>query len=280
MSELVSNLVKLKFDTVRGSRVIGAYGFSFQFIKDVKQKVEGKTIFVEFHRMDITLNSSILGRAFPQGITVVSFYDFEQMDGRLNFIFNVDRARLESLEEVRNGQTLELDFWIHGLTRIDGESKAIQYHEKVVINQRQWTDALDETGYLKYFTFETAFPPDGDSEFKAVQEYFSKAQKLYLQGHYNETLVNCRCAMETLEKSMGIAAVITDARQHFCESKNSREDMTLEERIHLLYGATKSIAHLGAHPDGISEVTEKVMRKEAKLVLTMTGALLSHALGL
>jgi len=278
--DVIGKLIKLSFDVVRGSSSLGAYGLSFQFIKDVKPKIDEHEIYVEFHCLEIMLNSSTVGRAFLQGISVVKFHDFEQTDGRLNFILELDRTRLETLEEIRNGQELELDFWIRGVAHIDGTPDPIYYHEKVKINQKQWTDALNKAGFLKYFTFETSFPSDDDSDFQEVQAYFGKAQQLYLQGHYGETLVNCRCAMEALEKGTGITSVITEARQQFCASKNAREDMTLEERIHLLYGATKSIAHLGAHSDGNSEITERVMRKEAKLVLAMTGALLSHALGL
>jgi hypothetical protein len=278
-TQVMNKLVKLKFDTVRGSRILGSNGFSFQFVKDVSRQVDGQAIFLEILMMDITLKSSIVGRAFPQGVSVIKFHDFEQTDGRLSFILDVDRTRLESLESVRNGQDLEFDFWIHGMARINGASDAIQHHEKVTIKQTLWTEALNETGYLKYFTFETSLPPGDDSEFAEVQAYFTKAQQLYLQGHYGETLVNCRCAMEALEKKLSIENLITDARQHFCESKNFREDMTLEDRIRLLYGATKSIAHLGAHADGQAVIAERVMRKEAKLVLAMTGALLAHALG-
>jgi len=279
-TQVMNKLVKLKFDTVRGSRILGSTGFSFQFYRDVGRKVDGHEISVEILWMDIIVKSATVGRAFPQqGVDVVKFYDFEQTDGRLSFTLDLSRSRLESLEDIRNGQDLELNFWVHGLARIDGTTDAVHQHEKVTIKQTVWTDALNETGYSKYFTFETSLPPDDDPGFSEVQAYFTKAQQLYLQGHYSETLINCRCAMESLEKVLGIESLIADARQHFCGTKNAREGMTLEERIRLLYGATKSIAHLGAHPDGKVAIAERVMRKEAKLVLTMTGALLSHALG-
>lgn len=278
-TQVMNKLIKLKFDAVRGCKMLGSFGFSFQFVEGVSRKVEGHEIFVEILRMDINLKSLIVGKAITQGIHVVKFHDFEQTDGRLSFIFEIDRTRLEALEAIRNGQDLELDFWIHGIARIDGVTEPIHCHEKVTIKQTTWTGALNETGYLKYFTYETALPPDDDPVFSEIQAYFTKAQQLYLQGHYGETLVNCRCAMESLEKVLGIESLIADARQHFCESRNAREGMSLEERIRLLFGATKSIAHLGAHPDGQVAIAERVMRKEAKLVLTMTGALLSHALG-
>lgn len=190
------------------------------------------------------------------------YSDVEQM----GFLFYLSGSQIEAIETYRCSGDIKLAVWLAGNALYEGQSQTFSDRGEFVIPKQQWLEALNGMGYRDTLLFELPMPKSGGDEVSKLKEFLERAQNHILNGHFQESVGLCRKAIEWVEKERGDK---NEAGKSVDKFKESRRDMTINDRMLFLREGLKNITHLGAHEN------EEFSRLQAQAILGMTVALLS-----
>ena len=180
---------------------------------------------------------------------------------------DLDRARIEAIEEVRSGGNLALDVSIQG--RFD-DGSPISGSEPFVVNQGIWINALAEMGYKKTLLIEVPLPDlHAQPEMAKAVADLEQAQRHMLLGHDRDAVGSLRDALDQLTLAFGDDDKIPAdlERVLFANSKS----MSKADRLRVLRRALKLVTHPARHRDQVTAAIDW-SRIDAAQMITMTAA--------
>ena len=178
----------------------------------------------------------------------------------------ISAAELRSLDESRRGGDLSFGLVVFG----DGASGAasseklpVQFNLTAKVSRSDWIARLKSAGAANIALFEISMPLLPETEdWRELRILVTKSQDLFLEAHYDETVVTCRKALEACGRLLSWPEKW--AADALARATRERRAMTKLERERLLLGALHHFANPAAHPG------ETFDREEARLVLVET----------
>jgi hypothetical protein len=213
-------------------------------------------------------SNQLLGRAHPSPNHLpMGAYDFVH-DHRVTMSLDLDRKRLEAIEDLRAGGDLQLNLTIYS-TLEDGSGglNQQQFQVATVVNQGVWVRVLEHLGYGRTLLFEIE-APDGEKEpgMAAAVDQLQLAQKALVDGDYRAAIGACRDVLEEVSKAVG------DDRVQM--SGKPARDLDKAERLLLLRQALRNVTHPARHRDQVSANIDWT-RRDAVSILGMTVAVIT-----
>jgi len=195
-------------------------------------------------------------------------------DHQLIFIADLDRAQMDSLEELRNGGKIDIELRFHMRAHRQGEVHDLFENLTQHFNQGTWVEILAQMGYKYLKLLELPDWTQANSPTKAeTVAFLSTAHRHFLNGDWRESVGACRDALESL------AQVTADKGKLPPEAEglfhNTREK-SLESRYAILRHALKIVCHPAKHGDE-NAVDIKWQRRDAESVLGICLSLVSLA---
>ncbi len=137
------------------------------------------------------------------------------------------------------------------------------------MNAQDWVSKLNNCGYKKYLFHELAFPADSASNTDSVYANLRKAREHFDAGLYRECVTDLRKAEEKLRDRRRDKSAIADATRS-AQGKETREAMSLEERMLALRNSAHNALHTAPHGN---EPDSAFTREVAKALLIIVSAL-------
>jgi hypothetical protein len=155
---------------------------------------------------------------------------------------------------VENGNPLDRvldDYWIH-------------------VPRSEWIAALNDAEAANIALLEIPMPFVKPPEaLREAMEMLQRAQHLFVDGRYSESVSRCRAAFEALGKLQGRDGNWSStAFQPFRAGQT--KDMSKIQREAAVEGAVMHLTHLGAHPTEV-----QIDRRDAKFVIALTASILA-----
>lgn len=186
-------------------------------------------------------------------------------------ICDLDRARLEAIENVRAGGNLPLDISIQG--RFDHGS-AFSTGEPFLVNQGVWIEVLANIGYQRTILIEVPSPdPLEQPELANAVADLEQAQRHMALGHDRDAIGSLRDALEQVTLAYGDDDSLPPelVRALFDNSRS----MTKAERLRVLRRALKLVTHPARHRDQVSVAIEW-SRIDSVQMIMMTAAFITE----
>ncbi|MBJ7604586.1 MAG: hypothetical protein JF888_15630 [Candidatus Dormibacteraeota bacterium] len=212
--------------------------------------------------------NQMLGRAHPDPNHLpLSAYDFVH-EQRVTMTFDLDRRRLEAIEDIRNGGDFQLNLFIYStLEDTSGNLNQQQLQASTTVNQGVWVRVLEQLGFSRTLLLELEVPSSaGDPGLAAAVVQLQKAQNALIQGEYRDAVGACRDVLEEVSKAVG------DDRVQL-GGKPVRE-LDKAERLVQLRQALKNVTHPARHRDEVAANIDWV-RRDAISIVTMTAAVIT-----
>jgi len=216
-------------------------------------------------RIEVDKPALKIGNGFLENQPTLRWTEYSQ-DEQVGFHFYLSGRQIEVIDSLRCSGDIKFVVWLSGTALYEDKSQTFSDKGDFVISKQQWLEALDMMGYRDTLLFELPMPKSGGDEASKLKELLERAQNHILNGHYHESVGLCRKAIEWVEKERSDKSEAGKSVEKF---KESRRDMTINDRMLFLREGLKNITHLGAHED------EEFSRLQAQAVLGMTIALLS-----
>ncbi len=186
----------------------------------------------------------------------------------------LDRTRLEAVENRRGGGGLELILNVHA--DVEGPNGLRRDFSQLVhhVNQGVWVSILEQMGYRKTLLLEIPVPD------RAAAPALAKAVDLLVQaqgavgrGDYRETVGLCRDVMEAMSEALADDDAGSPIAQ---ELFAGQRQMSKTQRLQLLRRALKTFTHPARHHDAASGAFDWE-RTDGLMALTIAAALVAAA---
>jgi hypothetical protein len=134
----------------------------------------------------------------------------------------------------------------------------------------EWVASLNDARAADIALLEIPMPfVDPPPALKKVMEMLRRAQNLFLDGQYSESVSRCRAALEALGALQSrdgnwSSAAFTPHRA------GQAKDMTKAQRETAIEAAVMHLTHLGAHPNEV-----QIDRRDAKFAIALTASILA-----
>lgn len=185
---------------------------------------------------------------------------------------DLDRARLEAIEEVRGGGHLPLMLTVYPvLSEPTGETRTSTLQEQWQVNQGVWVGVLEQMQYRRTMLLEVPVPDaQQQPELAQAAAILGRAQQAMLRGDYREAVGLCRDVLEEMSKALGDSDP-TPLPELFA----GQRQMSKADRLRVLRQALKVFTHPAHHRDAVS-VGMEWSRIDAASTVTMAAALLDE----
>jgi hypothetical protein len=184
---------------------------------------------------------------------------------------DLDRARVEAIENMRSGGHLALDISFNARF---GNGNSISFADSYVVNQGIWIDVLAEMGYQRTLLVEVPAPdPGAEPELADAVALLAQAQRHQALGHDRDAVGTLRDVLEQVKLAFGDDDTI-DPELNRVLFGNSRS-MTKGERLRVLRRALMLVTHPARHRDQVSAAIDW-SRIDATQLITMTAAFLNE----
>lgn len=221
---------------------------------------------------EVRLGSRLIGSFAPLSAHLpIRSYPAQANQQTLPLACDLDRGRLEAIENARAGGSLALDINFHG--RFSGGS-TFNAGEQFTVNQGVWIDVLAAMGYRNILLVEVPLPDVHDQPelAKAVGD-LKQAMFHMNQGHDRDAVGSLRDALEQVSLAFGDDDKVPADLQRilFADSRA----MTKGDRLRVLRRALKLVTHPARHRD---EVTAAIdwSRIDSSQLIFMTAAFINE----
>ncbi len=253
---------------ISGQRGLGFYRLTFVLMLNVEtsDSVLGERLTTM--AADIFAGGRPLGRAnpIPQQLPIMPA-NYAQ-ERQVNFEIELDRARLEAIEDVRNGADLTFNLTLSS-TLIDsaGQPRQTNAQTAYTANQSTWVAALEQMDYRKVMLLELPMPDAHLSpELAAAATSLGQAQQAMARGDYREAVGLCRDVLEEIMR-----ALKDDDNIDFSGAR----EMDKAKRLRLLRRAARVFTHPARHRDEVTASFEW-NRIDAASTISIVAALLNE----
>lgn len=188
------------------------------------------------------------------------------------FRLSITSHQLMAIEDLRDSGDLQIKLVISGEggpsaypDRIDRIFEEFSLH----VARSTWIARLMTAKALDIALIEIPMPfVDPPVASRDMMEMIRRAQHLFLEGRYPESVARCRTALESM-------AALENRAENWSSTaldsfKTARRDMTKEQRELAIEAALFHFSHLGAHPNEV-----QIDRRDAKLVIALTASILA-----
>jgi hypothetical protein len=186
----------------------------------------------------------------------------------LNFFIDLDRARLEALEEIRAGAGLQLMMQYYAtFAPNEGHLSTHTGQSGISISQSDWISVLAELEYARTLLLELPVADARlDPELAGASNFLSQAQQTMARGEYREAVGLCRDVLDEIDKGLprGSEAEFTNLRA-----------LDKSQRLALVRRALKVFTHPARHRDDVAARFEW-SRRDALFCVTCVSALLNE----
>jgi hypothetical protein len=173
-------------------------------------------------------------------------HDFDRY---LQMTFDLDRTRLEAIENVRNGSDLNLTLNLYpALANRGGYIRQANQALVYQVEQSRWVKILDELGYQRTLLIEVGVPhgQQPPSMAKAL-EHLAAAQGLIARGDYREAVGRCRDVLDAIKVELA-----DDDQVDF----KGASDMHKADRLRLIRRGLYSFTSAARHIDEVTRQFE------------------------
>lgn len=189
----------------------------------------------------------------------------------------ISPQQLAAIEDVRAGGDLGFHLAIAGEGGGGGGGNSDAIHPSndslwKTIGRSDWIASLRAANAMDILLLELPMPfLEPSAELRAVVDNLRQAQRMFFEGHFTDSVINCRKAVETLGTLQGRDRNwSSDALKRLA---NTRETMTKDERQIAMEASLFHFASLAAH-DG----TTHFDRREAKFAFALATTLIAQEL--
>ncbi|UAL10217.1 hypothetical protein [Caulobacter segnis] len=194
----------------------------------------------------------------------------------VQFRLSVTAHQLAAIETLRNCGDLTFKLVVSGEGGPRSDPDRIErIHEDFWLREERsaWIDKLVAAKALDVTLLEIPMPfVDPPEAHRTLTETLRRAQHLFAEGRYPESITCCRTALDALAVLEGRAEGWANKALERCGT--DRRGMTKEQRQLAVEGALVHFSHLGAHPNEV-----QLDRRDAKLVIALTASLLAFHAG-
>lgn len=181
----------------------------------------------------------------------------------------LSHSQLEAFENARNGKdfTVAVKASLSVLNNDGQVEKWVIQNTQIHKTAQEWLTVLANAGYKKYLFQTMAFPADASAKPNSVYHHLFRARELFDKALYRECVGSLRLAQDLLRERREDKECIDGATKKY---RDTREAMTLAERMLFLRNSVQNALHAGPHHDAPHEAFD---REIVKALLTMVSAL-------
>lgn len=217
---------------VSGQRGLGFYRLTFILVLnvDTSDAVLGDRLTNLVG--DVFAANTPLGRAYPMPNQLpIQPFNYVQ-ERQVNLELEVDRARLDALENVRGAKDLAFNLNLYTtLTDSNGNVRQVNVGGAHVLNQSAWLALLEQIGYQKTMLLEVPVPDaQQQPELAAAVRSLASAQQAMARGDYRDAVGLCRDVLEEVKRALKDDDDVGFANQR---------DMNKADRLRLLRRAMR-----------------------------------------
>ncbi len=272
---------ELDFSGVTGQLGLGFY----RLIAVVKASMHGRGQEETISVSDLTAELSIrgagnlehyVGRMWQQGAGERLTASQYAWTPSVLLEVDLDARRLEAIESVRVGGSLDLKLWLYGrAVTSSGRAESVRADLYCTANQSSWIAALGQMGYRKTLLLEIPMPAEGTNEqLGQAAAHLREAQDLLLHGRYSDSIARCRLVCDSLAPVLDDAAGLPASGPS--DWFQRQREMTKKERVRLVRRALTVLTHPAHHADQVSTQHEWGP-DDAASILAATAALVRLA---
>lgn len=217
---------------------------------------------------DIAVGGLPLGRAEPRPHQLPILPAPHVQERQVQYEMDLDRARLEAIENVRAGQDLTINMTMFP-TLMDSNNQPRQTTASTgyVAHQSVWLGVLDQMGYSKAMLIEVPIADAQQSpELAAAGRYLGQAQQALARGDYREAVGLCRDVLEEMKRAL---------KDDDSMDVTGLRDFNKARRLQLLRGAARAFTHPARHSDDVTAQFEW-NRLDAASTISLVAALLNE----
>jgi hypothetical protein len=180
--------------------------------------------------------------------------------------------QLAAIEDLRGQEDLRLQVTLVGHGGDDRQSFPINESFHKTVGRSDWVQQLKAAGAADILLLEIPMPFGNVPPDRAlVIESLKQAQRVFLDGHYIDCIINCRKTIEALGVAEGRDRYWSSAAlERLCKN---REAMTLDDRTVAAQAALVHLASLAVHGSGI-----EFSREDARFALAQTASFVARSL--
>jgi hypothetical protein len=191
---------------------------------------------------------------------------------RVELRLQLSPHRLAAIEDLRGQEDLRLQVTLVGYGGDDRQIFPINEPFHKTVGRSDWVQQLKIAGAADILLLEIPMPfGNVPPERALVIESLKQAQRVFLDGHYIDCIINCRKAMEALGQAEGRDRYWSSAALD--RLAKNREGMTLDERTVAAQAALVHLASLAVHGNGI-----EFSRDDARFALAQTASFVARSL--
>jgi hypothetical protein len=188
------------------------------------------------------------------------------------FQLAVTAHQLTAIEDLRNAGDLQFKLVITGEGGpIDFPDRIDRVHDELhrPLGQSDWILLLAGAKAMDILLLEIPMPfVEPSAAHREIADALGRAQHLFAEGRFPESVLNCRKAIEALAALEGRGKDwSSDA---FNSLKPPRNDMTKDQRELALEASLLHFTHLGAHLPAA-----EISRRDARLAIALTASVLA-----
>ncbi len=188
------------------------------------------------------------------------------------FRLPVTSHQLAAIENLRDSGDLQVKLVISGEGGPGADADRIErVHEEfsTLLARSTWIGELAAAKAMDIMLLEIPSPfVDPSTASREMKEAIRRAQLLFLEGRYPESIARCRTALEALaaleNRDANWSTVALDSL------KPPRKEMTKDQRELAIEAALLHFTHLGAHPNEV-----QIDRRDARLTIALTASILA-----
>lgn len=240
---------------IYGTKGLGFYLLVFPVEINIHAQPETDTITVTNFSSTLSLtentNHSIphrIGRLTPQdGFNSLSSFS-HTTDKRINFEVELDAKRIEAIEQIRLGGSLNFSIQLYATATQGKQSELLNGQSySLTVSQSDWIQILENIGYRKTLLLEVPLPMgETNSAFKDAAKHLDHAHKQMLHGHYRDAVGACRDAIESLNLSL---------KDEVASLPKNKRERSKADRVNALRQSFYELTNAAKHAD---EVTESI----------------------
>jgi len=221
---------------------------------------------------EVRIGSRLMGR-FDSSHAYLPVRSYTGRSNRqtVPLVCDLDRTRIEAIENFRNGGSLELAIYYQGRFK---DGNAFSASDPYPVNQGVWIEVLAQMYYQRTLLVEVPMPdPQSQPELAEAVDLLDQARRHLALGHDRDAVGSLRDVLEQLTLAFGDDDTIpADLNRVLFDNSRS---MNKAERLRVLRRALKLVTHPARHRDQVS-VAFDWSRIDAVQLLTMTAAFVNE----
>lgn len=253
---------------IQGQRGLGFYRLTFLTVLNVETGDSAMGERLNTVLTDIAAGGRTLGRAHAQPHQLPIVPANYAQERQINFELELDRARLEAIESVRNGGDITFNItFFPTLADQSGQLRQTTAQAAFVANQSTWAAVLEQMDYRKVMLLELPVPDAVQfPEVAAAARTLGQAQQAMARGDYRESVGLCRDVLEEMMR-----ALKDDDNIDFV----GQREIDKAKRLRLLRRAARVFTHPARHRDEVT-VAFEWNRIDAASTISLVAALLNE----